>query len=729
MHPQPGGTSTGPHDLIRKQINVNKAMAIVLVAAFLVNAAMVAAIVGAFAGPAGVLITGILLLAAVAWTGITFHVRARSHFDTRPPGPEDLQRLEPIVSRMAQRMSIAPPAIRILPDDGVLNACSWSVGGNATVAYTPDLLDALDDEELEAVTAHELGHIVSRDSRMYNFATAVLDWARVMCHLFAIIATFFAAMGAHFLHDRRNDDDDVFDFILGLVFGIGFLAAWLVVVGFSHIWFLIARLLHLGVIRQREWMADGIAAEATGKPKALADALAAVAAGPTRIEHGGRALQGACIAGAPSPESSRRRGVAAFDLLDDHPSPERRIARLEGLTSGDGTTRPAGSVAIGIAAVLTVALAVPVVIGIVGVFRPSPAFSSTASGTAQSVDAGTPVDGAPAPGPASPGTAAPSGADEIREGLVTVAAGPWSGDLATAVASTLGTYFEGINNKNFSSAYAMFSAPFQARVPLESWSRGLSSSTDQDIVVHVIQPATAVPRVDPVQVGATFTSHQAPDQGPVPGETCTEWSLTYSLVPGTQGYVIDGVAATTGNGHAACGGITGGEMQSRSPSPPSLAETTPPTPAEPTHASPAEPTQPTPREPSQATPAEPSHPTPPTSSQSPTPTEQQEPLPSAPVITDVSTYAEDVLVYVSVRYADPDEDAVGFGFRGIEGAGWAQETQTFEDTTYGRASPGRIDYPFNLGCGTSSSYESDVEFWIYDAGGRQSEAVPVHLAC
>jgi hypothetical protein len=102
---------------------------------------------------------------------------------------------------------------------------------------------------------------------------------------------------------------------------------------------------------------------------------------------------------------------------------------------------------------------------------------------------------------------------------------------------------------------------------------------------------------------------------------------------------------------------------------------------------------------------------------------------NSPVITAVSTYQEDALVYLSVRYTDADGDAEGFGFRGVKGSGWAPESHPFSSPSYGRASPGRIDYPFNHGCGQGSEIETDVEFWIYDSGGRRSTPVVTHLSC
>jgi hypothetical protein len=105
------------------------------------------------------------------------------------------------------------------------------------------------------------------------------------------------------------------------------------------------------------------------------------------------------------------------------------------------------------------------------------------------------------------------------------------------------------------------------------------------------------------------------------------------------------------------------------------------------------------------------------------------PDPSPPQIDDVDTYQEGELVFFSILFSDPDGDAEGFGFRGANGSTRPEETHPFSSPGLGRVGPGRIDYPFNLGCGTYEDCESDVEAWIYDSSGRQSQLVVIHLAC
>jgi hypothetical protein len=100
-----------------------------------------------------------------------------------------------------------------------------------------------------------------------------------------------------------------------------------------------------------------------------------------------------------------------------------------------------------------------------------------------------------------------------------------------------------------------------------------------------------------------------------------------------------------------------------------------------------------------------------------------------PTITSVGTYTKGVLVYFDIHYADPGNDAEGFGFVGVNGSGWAEENHPFSSPSYGIVGPDSIAYPFNEACGTSQQYASYVQAWIYDTAGDRSTPVVIHLVC
>jgi serine/threonine protein kinase len=113
--------------------------------------------------------------------------------------------------------------------------------------------------------------------------------------------------------------------------------------------------------------------------------------------------------------------------------------------------------------------------------------------------------------------------------------------FATQVSEVLQTYFMGIDSQNYSQAYAVYSPAEQANVGYQSWVSALSTTKDSAVtVVSITQNPDGS-----LSVNVNFTSHQSPSQGPTAGESCTNWSLEYTLMSnsaGTLPYLIDSVA-------------------------------------------------------------------------------------------------------------------------------------------------------------------------------------------
>jgi hypothetical protein len=105
------------------------------------------------------------------------------------------------------------------------------------------------------------------------------------------------------------------------------------------------------------------------------------------------------------------------------------------------------------------------------------------------------------------------------------------------------------------------------------------------------------------------------------------------------------------------------------------------------------------------------------------------PLLQIPEIAGVDGYQNDGLYYFSLHYSDPGHDAIGFGFVGVNGSGWAAESHPFSSPSYGIPGEDSIAYPFNLECGTANEYTSQVQAWIYNSQGILSTPVHVTLRC
>ena len=148
----------------------------------------------------------------------------------------------------------------------------------------------------------------------------------------------------------------------------------------------------------------------------------------------------------------------------------------------------------------------------------------------------------PAPTPTPPAVLSLNG--------ITIAVGAVNTDPdVTAVAQTLAKYFGGIDSGNYTQAWDTYTPALQAAIPFQPWSSDLSTTQDTRIVVQSIRHHAN----GNVDATVLFRSHQAPQDGPNPGETCTDWSLDYRLVPssGSAGYLINKVKKA-GAGDAPC---------------------------------------------------------------------------------------------------------------------------------------------------------------------------------
>jgi hypothetical protein len=95
----------------------------------------------------------------------------------------------------------------------------------------------------------------------------------------------------------------------------------------------------------------------------------------------------------------------------------------------------------------------------------------------------------------------------------------------------------------------------------------------------------------------------------------------------------------------------------------------------------------------------------------------------------VGTYQRGRWVYFDVHYADPGQDAQGFGFMGVNGSRWVEETYPFSSPGRGILGPDSVTYPLNLECGTARPHQAEIEAWIYDTAAALSQPVVIRLAC
>src|SRR5215831_10840903 len=177
---------------------------------------------------------------------------ALAMYRAQPATREQLPRVYAIVERLAQKMSIPLPKIYVLPTDSPNAFATGRNPQHASVAVTNGILQLLNDEEMEGVLAHELGHVNNRDILISSVA-ATIAGAITMLASMGRWAMIFGGYG----NDRDRRDGG----------GITALLMLLIIAPIA------ATLIQLAVSRSREYQADASGAHYTGNPYALASAL------------------------------------------------------------------------------------------------------------------------------------------------------------------------------------------------------------------------------------------------------------------------------------------------------------------------------------------------------------------------------------------------------------------------------------------------------------------------
>src|SRR6266566_6429796 len=215
----------------------------------------------------------------------------------QPVTREQLPRAYEIVERLTQRVGLPMPKIYVLPTDSPNAFATGRNPAHASVAVTHGILGLLNDEELEGVLAHELGHVNNRDILISSIAATI---AGAITYV-ARFGFFFGGMGDR--DDRRGGAGSLLMLILAPIAAV---------------------LIQLAVSRSREYQADATGAHFTGNPYALASALARLDAYSRRVP----------MAATPSTAHlfiiQPLLGMNFGSLFSTHPPIAKRIERLTG---------------------------------------------------------------------------------------------------------------------------------------------------------------------------------------------------------------------------------------------------------------------------------------------------------------------------------------------------------------------------------------------------------------
>jgi heat shock protein HtpX len=256
----------------------------------------------AFGGQQGMLIA---LAIAVVMNFVSYFYSdkiALAMYRARPVTREELPRAYQAVERLTQKAGLPMPKIYVIPTDSPNAFATGRNPAHASVAVTQGILNLLNDEELEGVLAHELGHVRNRDILISSIAATI-----------AGAITMLATMGkwAMIFGGMSRDDREG---------GGGGIAALFMLILAP----IAASLIQLAVSRSREYQADATGAHITGNPYALASALSKLDAYSRRLP----------LAATPSTAHlfiiQPFLGMSLGSLFSTHPPIAKRIERLTG---------------------------------------------------------------------------------------------------------------------------------------------------------------------------------------------------------------------------------------------------------------------------------------------------------------------------------------------------------------------------------------------------------------
>lgn len=215
-----------------------------------------------------------------------------------------------MVRRLAQNADLPMPKVYIADNPQPNAFATGRNPANAALCATTGLLQRLSHEEVAGVMAHELAHVKNRD-------TLTMTIAATISGAVAMLGNF-----AFFMGGRRDNP-------------LGILGILLVIIVMP----LAATLIQMAISRAREYEADRIGAEISGRPLWLASAL-------QRIHSSAKQIANETAEGHPATSHmfiiNPLSGGHFRGLFTTHPSTEERVSRLRAMAASMGQAPATG---------------------------------------------------------------------------------------------------------------------------------------------------------------------------------------------------------------------------------------------------------------------------------------------------------------------------------------------------------------------------------------------------
>ncbi len=250
---------------------------------------------------------GVLVWFLIAWFSHSSMIRRAT--GAIPLERKENKRVYNLVENLCISKGIKMPKIHLIEDDSLNAFASGLSDKTFAVTFSRGIINKLEDDELEAVIAHELTHIINRDVRL-------LIVSIIFVGIFAFI-TEMAFRSLRFAGRGRGKKEG------------GALAIVLIVVVLGIIGMILSSFFRFALSRKREYLADAGAAEMTKNPLALASALKKISKDPW-IEAVKRDDVAQMFIDHPTKRKDRKLLSTFFNgIFATHPPIKERIQVLE----------------------------------------------------------------------------------------------------------------------------------------------------------------------------------------------------------------------------------------------------------------------------------------------------------------------------------------------------------------------------------------------------------------
>jgi heat shock protein HtpX len=268
---------------------------------------------------------------ALLWIAIAYFFH-QSIVDAVTGGEDVTRQQQPRLYNLLENLCISRgipmPKLKLIESDA-LNAYATGLNQRQyAVTVTTGLLNALTDQEVEAVLGHELTHIRNGDVQMMVIAVIIAGVVGFFAELFFRSFTNFGYYGGYGGYRRgswsSSSSDGSSSSDNKRSSGGGAIIVIIIAVALIALAWLLSQMVRLALSRSREFLADAGSVELTKNPDAMISAL-------RKIENRGE-LPGATSAVMELCLDNPRQGFS--DLFATHPSVDARVQALVKFAGG-----------------------------------------------------------------------------------------------------------------------------------------------------------------------------------------------------------------------------------------------------------------------------------------------------------------------------------------------------------------------------------------------------------